>query len=439
MAPSYEDLLGTRFRRENVFSEEIANIVHDGTLKLPDRSAWQLYTSPQMQNFREMKRLEAQQEGQADARLGQEEVLEAQGDSAPGPAVDLGFVANAVSRMDGLSGVLRQQMEGLERAHRLHAEGIAQQSRQEVERLAEEIRAEHARNRIAREFQSSLVDTMHVHTKRRMAELVAQASRSVEVSAPQADLSTTNAHMAALQANLQRQQEGFQAAAAEMIRENREAFARMAAQQGLTASEMQQTVARAIASAQPTVNVDARSVAIDAWSVGIDARSVNVDARSANVDSRSVMVDARSATVQQMVDNRSVANVVNVQGGPPPPPPAAGAITAGTKRKEPGYPYSFSKAGAPPPKKTIAAARRRRRRRCPRCPRRLCPLPLCPARNQPLGAARWPSRTGPPARAPGACARPRRRRRPWRRRAPRRGPPRRTSRHAATWNGKRRR
>ena len=347
MAPTYEDLLGTRFRRESVFSEELDNIVRDGTLKLPDRSAWQLYTSPEMQNFREMKRLEAQQEGQADARLVQEEVLEAQRGSAPGPAVDLGFVANAVSRMDGMSGVLRQQMEGLERAHRLHTEGIAHQSRAEVERLAEEIRREHERNRIAREFQSSLVDTMHVHTKR-MEELVAQASSRVDVSVPQADTSTTNAHMAELQANLQRQQEGFQAAAAEMIRENREAFARMAAQQGLTASEMQQTVARAIANAQPTV-IDARSVAIDARSVNVDARSVGIDSRTVNVDSR---VDAR---VQQMVDNRSVANVVNVQGGPPPPPPAAGAIRTGTKRKEPVYPCPFSKAGAPPPKKTIAA------------------------------------------------------------------------------------
>jgi len=56
-----------------------------------------------------------------------------------------------------------------------------------------------------------------------------------------------------------------------------------------------------------------------------------------------------------MVDNRSVANVVNVQGGPPPPPPSAGAIAAGTKRKEATFPYPFSKAGAPPPKKTVAA------------------------------------------------------------------------------------
>jgi hypothetical protein len=137
----------------------------------------------------------------------------------------------------------------------------------------------------------------------RMEAAIAQAAQSVNVAAP-----TANQHMAELQASLQHPQAGIQATAAEMIRENREAVARLAAQQGLSGRDMERTVERALANAQPTVNVDVRSVVIDTRSVNVDARSVNV-----GVDARTVnnVVGARSATVQQMVDSRSVANVVN--------------------------------------------------------------------------------------------------------------------------------
>jgi hypothetical protein len=184
-----------------------------------------------------------------------------------------------------------------------------------------------------------------------MEAAVARAAQSANVPTPTVDTSTTNEHMPALQANLQCQQEGIQAAAEAMIRENRQAFARMAAQQGLTANEMAKAVERAIANEQP-VHVDKRSVAIDARPLAIDARSVNVgvDARSMNVDARTVnqTVDARSGTVQKIADNRTVANVVNVQGGPPPPPASAGAVAVGTKRKQT-FPYPFSKAAPPMP------------------------------------------------------------------------------------------
>jgi hypothetical protein len=107
--------------------------------------------------------------------------------------------------MNGSASALQQLAAGLQRKHELHADGIAQQSRQEMEKLAEEIRAEHESNRISRELQSTLIDTMHAD-RRRMEAAIAQAAA------------------------------GIQAAAAEMIRENRKAFARMAAQQGLTAA-----------------------------------------------------------------------------------------------------------------------------------------------------------------------------------------------------------
>jgi chemotaxis protein histidine kinase CheA len=85
----------------------------------------------------------------------------------------------------------------------------------------------------------------------------------------------------------------------------------MAAQQGLSSAEMREMLERRLAAIQPTV---------------IDARSVNVDARSV-VDSRT---DARTVTIHNIADNRSVAQVVNVSGGPPPPPPGAGAIRGPT-------------------------------------------------------------------------------------------------------------
>jgi hypothetical protein len=158
--------------------------------------------------------------------------------------------------------------------------------------------------------------------------------------------------MANMEAALNRQQESFRAAAAEMMRENREFFGRIAAQQGLTAAQVQDMLERRLADVQPTV-VDARTVNIDARSVGIDARSV--DARTVNQDSRTV-------TIHQVVDNRSVAQVVNVSGGPPPPPPpGAGAIRNGPTGPLPNHrwtPYAKAPAvagqlaitaGPPPP------------------------------------------------------------------------------------------
>jgi len=348
MAPTYEEWISTRFRRDRTYADQIENILRDAKIDLPERRAWQLYMTPQMQNMREMAQMKAAEEGKANQRLLDEEVLEQQRQSEPGPAVDLGFVANAVNRMNGSASAMQQLVAGLQASHQAHVDGIAQQSRQETEKLAQEIRAEHERNRIAREFQSTLVDTLHAD-RLRMEEAIARAAASVNVPVPTADLSTTNAHLAEISAAVQRQEAGIQAAAAQMMSDNREAFARLAAQQGLTSAEMAETLERHIANAQPSyvdnrsVAIDARSVAIDGRSVNVDARSVNVDARSANVDARTVnqMVDARSATVQQIVDNRSVANVVNVQGGPPPPPPAAGAVAAGTKRKEATFPYPF--------------------------------------------------------------------------------------------------
>jgi hypothetical protein len=168
--------------------------------------------TPQAQNMREFAQMKAAEEGKANQRLLQEEVLEAQRESEPGPAVDLGFVAEAVNRMNGSASAMQQLAAGLQRSHKLHADGIAQQSRQEMERLAEEIRAEHERNRIAREFQSTLIDTMHAD-RRRMEAAIAQAASRVDVPIPQADLSTTNEHMAQINAALERQQAGIQACA----------------------------------------------------------------------------------------------------------------------------------------------------------------------------------------------------------------------------------
>jgi hypothetical protein len=47
MAPrTYDEWVSTRFVRDRVYSEEIANIIRDGPLKLPERKAWQIYQSP---------------------------------------------------------------------------------------------------------------------------------------------------------------------------------------------------------------------------------------------------------------------------------------------------------------------------------------------------------------------------------------------------------
>jgi hypothetical protein len=71
-----------------------------------------------------------------------------------------------------------------------------------MQRLSAEIRAEHARNRIAREAQSTLIDTLHAD-RLRMEQAIAQAAQSVSVPAASVDTSTTTEHMATLQANLQ--------------------------------------------------------------------------------------------------------------------------------------------------------------------------------------------------------------------------------------------
>jgi hypothetical protein len=105
-------------------------------LRLPERRTWQIYMSRQMQNFREMKEMEAAEENKSNQRLVQEEVLEAQRGSAPGPAVDLGFAANAVNRLNGSASAMQQIAHGLQRVHQAHIDGIALQSRQETERLS---------------------------------------------------------------------------------------------------------------------------------------------------------------------------------------------------------------------------------------------------------------------------------------------------------------
>jgi hypothetical protein len=144
-----------------VFSDEIANIIRDGPLRLPEHKVWHIYMSPQMQNMREMKRMETADEIKANQQFLREEVLEQQRGSEPGPAVEIGFVANAVNKMNCSASAMQQLADGMQRAHHAHANGIALQSRQEMERLSVEIRAEHEHNRIAREAQSSLIDTLH--------------------------------------------------------------------------------------------------------------------------------------------------------------------------------------------------------------------------------------------------------------------------------------
>jgi hypothetical protein len=349
MAPqNYEEWVSTRFRKERVYSDEIDNIIRDGTLKLPERRQWQIYMSPQMQNYRAMKQMEAAAEGQANQRLIEEEINEQQRNSEPGPAIDMGFVANGVSRMNSMADALQQQMAGLERGHQLHAEGIALQSRQEVDRLAKEIMGAHERDRIAREAHSKLIDTVHADAIRRM-EAQQQAAQTVNVTNnTTVNQSTTNEHMALLQQNLLQQQVHIQAAATEMMAQNREAYGQMAQRLGLTAQQMQDTVEKLIKERQPppsVVNIDSRS-------------SVNlVDARSVNVDARSVELQ-----LQQMVDARSVTNVLHHQGGGgggPPPPPSTGAapfgpIRRGKDKQSPVYPFPYAKAIAIPPPAAIA-------------------------------------------------------------------------------------
>jgi hypothetical protein len=251
MAPSYEEWISTRFRRDRTCADQIENILCDAKIDLPERRAWQLYMTPQMQNMREMAQMKAAEEGKANQRLLDEEVLEQQRHSEPGPAVDLGFVADAVNRLNGSTSAMQQMAAGLQALHQAHVAGIAAQVRQETEKLAQDIRAEHERNRITREFQSTLVDTLHAD-RLRMEEAIARAAASVNVPVPEADLSTTNAHLAEINANVQGQQASIQAVAAEMMRENREALGRISAQQGLTAAEMARTLERTIASAQPS-------------------------------------------------------------------------------------------------------------------------------------------------------------------------------------------
>jgi hypothetical protein len=160
--------------------------------------------------------------------------------------------------------------------------------------------------------------------------------------------------MANMEAALNRQQESFRAAAAEMMRENREFFGRIAAQQGLTAAQVQEMLERRLADVQPTV---VQPTVLQPTVV--DARTVNIDARS--VDARTVNKDSRTVVIHQ-VDNRSVAQVVNVSGGPPPPPPpGAGAIRNGPAGPLPNHrwtPYAKAPAvadqlaitaGPPPP------------------------------------------------------------------------------------------
>jgi hypothetical protein len=76
MAPkTYEDWVATRFVRDRTYSDEIENSIKDCTFRLPERKAWQLYMSPQMQNMREMDHMKTAEEGKANQRLLQE-VLE---------------------------------------------------------------------------------------------------------------------------------------------------------------------------------------------------------------------------------------------------------------------------------------------------------------------------------------------------------------------------
>jgi hypothetical protein len=313
---TYEEWVATRFVKDRDFSDEIANIIRDGPLRLPERKGWQLYMTPQMQNVRELAHMKTADEGRANQRLLREEIDDVKRNNDPGPAVDVGFVAETMSSQNGAAPAMQQFAEGLARSHQAYVDGVDRRSREELDRLAQEIRAAHERERIANEINASRIDALHAD-RVRLEGLVAQASQAVGAPAPTVDLSTTNQHMANMEAALNRQQESFRAAAAEMMRENREFLGRIAAQQGLTAAQVQEMLERRLADVQPTV----------VQPTVVDARTVNIDARS--VDARTVAQDSRTVVIHQ-VDNRSVAQVVNVSGGPPPPPPpGAGAIRTG--------------------------------------------------------------------------------------------------------------
>ena len=66
---SYEEWIATRFVKDRTFSEEIENIIRDGPLRLPERKGWQVYMTPQMQNWREITHMKTADEGRANQRL----------------------------------------------------------------------------------------------------------------------------------------------------------------------------------------------------------------------------------------------------------------------------------------------------------------------------------------------------------------------------------
>jgi hypothetical protein len=362
---TYEEWVATRFVKDRVFSDEIANIIRDGPLRLPERKGWQIYMTPQMQNFRELAHMKTADEGKANQRLLREEIDDVKRNNDPGPAVDIGFVAEATSSQNGAAPAMQQFMEGLARSHQAYVDGVDRRSREELDRLAQEIRASHERERIASEISASRFDALHAD-RVRMEGLVAQATQAMGAPAPTVDLSTTNQHMASMEAALNRQQESFKAAAAEMMRENREFFGRIAAQQGLTAAQVQEMLERRLAGVQPTV---------------VDARTVNIDART--TDARTVNQDSRTVIIHQ-VDNRSVAQVVNVSGGPPPPPPGAGAIRNGPTGPLPNQRWTpYAKAPAVADQLAITAGPPP-----PPPPPPVVPVPSVPrARSEPQGRA----------------------------------------------------
>ena len=68
MAPTYEEWISSRFRRDRTYADQIENILRDAKIDLPERRAWQLYMTPQMQNMREMAQMKAAEEGKADRK-----------------------------------------------------------------------------------------------------------------------------------------------------------------------------------------------------------------------------------------------------------------------------------------------------------------------------------------------------------------------------------
>jgi hypothetical protein len=113
---TYEEWVATRFVNDRVFSDEIANIIRDGPLRLPERKGWQIYMTPQMQNFRELAHMKTADEGRANQRLLCEENDDVKRNNDPGPAVDVGFVAETVSSQNGAAPAMQQFAEGLARS-----------------------------------------------------------------------------------------------------------------------------------------------------------------------------------------------------------------------------------------------------------------------------------------------------------------------------------